>query len=126
MDEESIVSGISRTQVENFAGADPRCRVLQLPDGILLRYNLSRALYFYLRTGVRDGRILTRVFASDSPYDRQKTCIGEVGTPLFDPQADWQQLEKVRRLLRDWVEFVRDDSDSPEDFRAFAIPDRPQ
>ena len=45
---------------------------------IILRHTRSRSLYFYLRTQVEDGKIKTQVFATDSPYDRQKTSIGSV------------------------------------------------
>jgi hypothetical protein len=86
--EDTILHETNRMQVEHFRDADPRCRAMQLPEGVLLRYMLSRSLCFYLRSGVRDGNITTRVFASDSPYDRQKTDIGEVRTPMFAPQAD--------------------------------------
>jgi hypothetical protein len=58
-----------------------------LPDGLLLRYARRDSLYFFLRTWVDSGKILTRAFASDSPYDREETAIGEVLRPMFDPSV---------------------------------------
>ena len=116
-----IVREVTRHQVEHFRGADPRCRVMQLPEGLLLRYTLSQALYFYLRTGAAEGRILTRVFASDSPYDPKKHDIGEVATPMFEADADAVHLRKVQRLLTDWVRFVQDDPDTEAPFTAFPL-----
>src|SRR5258706_16349566 len=75
-------------QIEHFQHADARCRGLRLPEGVLLRYTMSTALYFYLRTGIQDGKITTQIYASDSPYDREKAIIGEVMTAMFEPQAD--------------------------------------
>jgi hypothetical protein len=89
---------------------------MQLPEGVLLRYTLSQALYFYLRSGVQDGNITTRVFASDSPYDRQKADIGEVRTPMFAPKADQTHLRNLERLLRAWIEFVKDSADPEPGF----------
>ncbi len=88
---------------------------------MLLRYTLSQALYFYLRTGIRDGKIWTRVFASDSPYDRQKATIGDVMTPIFDPRADLTHLTKVQRLVLSWVEFVKQAPDDEVAFRNFPV-----
>ena len=91
---------------------------------MLLRYTLSRSLYFYLRSGVRDGNITTRVFASDSPYDRQKTDIGEVRTPMLSPQADQTHLQKMERLLRAWIDFVKEEADPESGFKSFELEDR--
>jgi hypothetical protein len=124
--EENLVLANTRSQLRHFQEADPRCRALQLPEGVLLRYTLAQALYFYLRTGVAEGKIRTRVYASDSPYDRMKTDIGEVATPMFEPQADARHLRKLERLLREWVEFVKDGPDLDEPFTSFPIDDQPQ
>jgi hypothetical protein len=121
--EEKIAFELTRNHLQHFTNADPRCRGLQLPEGLLLRYTLSHALYFYLRTDVRDGKICTRVFASDSPYDRQRTSIGEVQTPLFEPRADANHLVKVERLLHSWVDFVRESPDDEITFKSFAVGD---
>jgi hypothetical protein len=122
--EERIALEATQNQLEHFRSADPRCRALQLPEGIMLRYNLSHSLYFYLRTGVSDGKIKTVVFSSDSPYDRQKTRIGEVSTPMFEAQADRNHLGKLEKLLRTWVEFVQDEPASTSDFASFELGDR--
>src|SRR5258707_719304 len=76
------LDNFNEKQIQHFQGADARCRGLQLPEGILLRYTLSSALYFYLRTAIQNGKISTRVYASDSPYDREKAHIGEITTPM--------------------------------------------
>jgi hypothetical protein len=111
-------------QVQHFRDADPRCRAMQLPEGVLLRYTLSQALYFYLRSGVNDGNITTRVYASDSPYDRKKADIGEVRTPMFAPQADQTHLFNIERLLRAWIDFVKDTRDQEQSFKSFEVGER--
>src|SRR5262245_16197844 len=113
----------ARIQKEHFESADPRCRSLELPEGLLLRYAAARSLYFYLRSGVQDGSITTAVYASDSPYDRQKALIGAVATPMFQGEADLEHLRRVEALVRSWVEFVKD-PDAGEDFRSFPLQDR--
>jgi hypothetical protein len=119
--EEKIVLEVTQTQLEHFTNAAPHCRALQLPEGIILRYTLSHALYFYLRTEVSDGKMKTIVFSSDSPYDWQKARIGEVSTPMFEAQADLIHLRKLEKLLRSWVEFIQDDPDSASDFKSFEL-----
>jgi hypothetical protein len=123
-DVDQIVSEVNRAHLQHFVEADPHCRALQLPEGIMLRYTLAQAFYFYLRTGIHDGKIRTSVFASDSPYERQKAAIGEVGTPMFEPQADLQHLRKVERLLRAWVDFIRETSEAGQSFKSFPLEDR--
>ena len=120
-DEEQIVVEAISTQLEHFRHIEPPCRGLELPDGIILRHSLSRSLYFYLRTKVEDGKIKTQVFASDSPYERQKASIGSVVTPMFENQADQAHLEKLESLIRDWVEFAKDEPDSGRDFHSFQV-----
>ena len=118
------VTEFTGRQLRLLTEADPRCRGLQLPEGIMLRYNLAGSLYFYLKTGVRNGKIATRIFASDSPYDREKAAIGEVETPMFEPEADLKHLEEARRMLHAWVEFVREDPESEREFQTFEFRDR--
>lgn len=124
LDEEDVVVEVNRTQLQHFTGDDPRCRALQLPEGILLRYNLSESLYFYLRTQIEDGKIATRVFASNSPYEQQKASIGKVLTPMFEARADFNHLEKVKQLLHSWVEFVQQGADVGQDFSSFQVGER--
>jgi hypothetical protein len=124
--EDGIVLETTRTQMDHFREADPRCRALELPDGVMLHYTLSQALFFYLRTAVEDGKIVTRVFASDSPYERQKTIIGRVSTPMFEPRANLTHLEKIEKLLYGWVDFVKDAPDSERSFRSFPVENRPE
>ena len=109
------------SQLAHFKNIDPPCRGLELPDGILLRNTRSSSLYFYLRTGVDNGKIKTQVFASDSPYDRQKTGIGSVVTAMFEPGADYDHLEKLAGLVRDWVDFVQEEPDPARDFQSFQV-----
>jgi hypothetical protein len=119
--EDQLVMEVIGSQLEHFRHIDPPCRGLELPDGILLRHTVSKSLYFYLRTGVEDGKISTMVFASDSPYDRQKAGIGSVSTPMFEQRADQVHLEKLEKLIREWVEFVREDPNSWRDFQSFNV-----
>ena len=109
---------MTRTQIRHFRTA--HCRTLELPEGVLLRYTLVPSLYFYLRSGVQDGQIRTELYASDSAYERQKTAIGQVRTPLFDSQADREHLNKIERLLRNWVRFVEQGESGP-DFISFPV-----
>jgi hypothetical protein len=102
-------------------GLRPPCRGVELPDGIILRHTLSPSLYFYLRTRVEDGKIKTQVFASDSPYDRQKASIGSVKTPMFEQRSDRRHLAKLEELIRGWVEFVQEDLDGSRDFQSFQV-----
>jgi hypothetical protein len=110
----------ARIQAEHFEQADPRCRSLQLPEGVLLRYAALGSLYFYLRSGVDDGKIVTAVHASDSPYERHKALIGEVRTPMFEPHADARHLAKVEKLVRAWVDFVGE-PDPADAFLSFPL-----
>ena len=119
-----IVVEVTRNQLQALMDADVRCRGLQLPEGLLLRYNLAASLYFYLKTGVSDGKITTRIFASDSPYDREKAEIGRVRTPMFEPAADRSHLEQVKGLLDGWVSFVDKAPGTEHDFQAFEMSGR--
>jgi len=120
-DEDRIVVEVIGNQLEHFRNIDPPCRGLELPDGILLRHTRARSLYFYLRTGVDNGKIKTQVFATDSPYDRQKASIGTVLTPMFEAQADFRHLERLEKLIREWVDFVQEEPDVARDFQSFKV-----
>lgn len=124
--DDRVVQEITSHQLQHFTNSDPRCRGLQLPEGLMLRYTLSRALYFYLRTGARDGKIWTRVFASDSPYEPQKNSIGEVFTPMFETRAEERHLEKVQKLVQAWVDFVKEMPDDEVMFRSFEVDNTPK
>jgi hypothetical protein len=119
--EAQVVVEVINHQLEHFRNIQPPCRGLELPDGIVLRHTSSRSLYFYLRTRVEDGKIKTEVFATDSPYDRQKTSIGSVITAMFEHRSDHAHLEKLETLVRRWVEFVQEDVDSEQEFQSFHV-----
>ena len=119
-----LVGEVITAQLAHFRNTDPPCRGVQLPDGVLLRYTQAASLYFYLKTHVENGAIRTQVFASDSPYDRQKAPIGIVSTPMFDALADHKHLEKVEERVRDWVKFVEPIDGSQPDFQSFHLNDR--
>jgi hypothetical protein len=119
--EDQLVVEVINHQLDHFRNLDPPCRGMELPDGIILRHTRSRSLYFYLRTRVEDGKIKTQVFASDSPYDRQKTSIGSVMTPMFESLSDREHLEKLETLIRRWAEFVQEESGSERDFQSFQV-----
>jgi len=119
-DDRTVVEVIGN-QIEHFRSIDPPCRGLELPDGVLLRHTQSRSLYFYLRTAIDNGKIRTQVFASDSPYDRQKTSIGTVVTPMFEADADFNHMQKLEKLIREWVAFVHEEPDFAHDFQSFKV-----
>ncbi len=116
-----LVYQTTRTQLEHF---QQRCRALQLPEGLMLRYNLSTSLYFYLHTAIAEGKIKTRIYASDSPYERKKTDIGEVATPMFESQADQNHLRRLEKLLLSWVNFIKDAPDEEEPFTSFPVGEK--
>jgi hypothetical protein len=120
IDAERVLQQTAAVHLKHFEQSDSRCRGMQLPDGLLLRYTLSSALFFYLRTGVDNGKLVTRAFASDTPYDWQKTPLGELVTPMFEESADRRHLEKVQQLLHSWIEFVTPTPDTDRPFAAFA------
>jgi hypothetical protein len=122
--EQQIADQINRSHLRELERSDRRCRAMQLPEGVMLRYTLSGSLYFYLLTSVTEGSISTRVFASDTPYERQKTVIGQARTPMFDPDADRNHLEKLKKMLHSWVDFVRSDVEADRDFFSFQVDDR--
>jgi hypothetical protein len=120
-DEEVLTAEMANAQLRYLVEADTHCRAMQLPEGMLLRYTGLQAMYFYLRNGIRDGKLTTRVFASDSAYEQQKISIGEVTTPMFESQADRRHSTKVRRVLYSWISFVREDVDGEEEFKTFSV-----
>jgi hypothetical protein len=77
--------------------------------------------FFYLKTGVKDGKIVTSIHASDSPYGRQKTLVGEMSTSMFAPQADAGHLDRVQEILYAWVDFVKDDVVTRRDSTTFEM-----
>ena len=64
------------------------------------------------------------MFASDSPYDRQKASIGIVLTPLFDVE-ERTHLVRVEQMIRSWVKFVKREVDDGQDFHSFTMEERP-
>ena len=120
-DEAEVLERTTAGHLRHFEQADSRCRGMQLPDGLLLRYTLSTALFFYLRTGVDNGKLVTRAFASDTPYEWQKAALGELVTPMFEESADRHHLEKVERLLHSWIDFVTPTPDTDRPFAAFPV-----
>ena len=130
-DRADIIVESSRAQLEYFTQVDSRCRGVQLPEGVMLRYVSAKSLFFYLRTGLHDGKIVTHVYATDSPYDMQKCCIGAVTTALFDlgsqrfdPLADQHQVSKLENFLNAWVEFIGESTDDAERFSSFHLDPR--
>jgi hypothetical protein len=121
LDQEQIIVKVVGTHLEHFRNMKPPCRGMGLPDGVLLRHTLSPSLYFYLKTRVEDDKIKTQVYASDSPYDRQKAGIGSVITAMFEQPSDYAHLTKLERLIREWVEFVQVEPDSGRDFQTFKV-----
>jgi hypothetical protein len=119
--DDQIIVGVISNQLQHFRNIDPPCRGMELPDGVLLRHTRSRSLYFYLKTSIENGKIKTQIHASDSPYDRQKAGIGTVITAMFEARADAVHLEKLEKMVREWVEFVQEDLDTQRDFHTFNL-----
>ncbi|MEK6233281.1 MAG: hypothetical protein N2C14_01065, partial [Planctomycetales bacterium] len=61
-DDEETASKVSENQLANFTEDNDKCAGVQLPKGVMLRYNLAESLYFYLETNVDGGRLKTVVF----------------------------------------------------------------
>jgi hypothetical protein len=120
-DDDPVVVEVITHQLEHFRHIEPPCRGMELPDGIMLRHTRSPSLYFCLRTRVEDGKLKTQVFASDSPYDLEKTSIGSVVSAMFEHGSDCAHLGKLEALIRQWVEFVQDEPDTRRDFRSFQV-----
>ena len=125
--EDRVITQVNHTQMEHFARNDSNCRVLRMPDGVLLRYTMHPSLYFFLTSENADGNVVTRIFASDSPYERQKIKIGDVKTPMFDHSlSDPDHLKLVESMLRGWVDFIVIDESIPtQDFKVFEMNNRP-
>jgi hypothetical protein len=69
------------------------------------------------KAGSNEDQIVT-----DSPYERQKASIGSVVTPMFEHGADYNHLEKLEKLIREWVEFVQEQPDPQSDFQSKVDP----
>lgn len=105
-DAEARVANAIGQQLEHFRNMSPRCRGVELPDGIILCPAPTQSLYFYLRTRAEGDEIMTQVFASDSPYDRQKAAIGSA----FMSRTDYKSslfINSINNLMNDWIEFIR-------------------
>jgi hypothetical protein len=126
-DDERLITRVNRNQVDHFSRADSTCRALNLPDGVLLRYVPLPTLFFFLASENADGHVVTSVFASDSAYDRRKIKLGEVRTPMFDQaESEPNHIQHVQVLLRSWIDFLREDLQSAEEFKVFGWKNRSQ
>ena len=101
IDEDKVVNKVTTDQLQHFANGQSGVHGIELPKGVMLRYNLASALYFFLETGVNDGDIRTCVFASDSPYDKvNRVLVSEVRTPMFQDNANETHSTKVEDAVR--------------------------
>ncbi len=119
--DDQLVSKMSNNQLAHFTGADRRCKGVEMPQGVMLRYNAAESMFFFLETTVIQGKIRTNVYASDSPYDKKKSFIGEVNTAMFEEDADMVHLQKVEKSVRDWVQFVSVATDEDQPFSSFSM-----
>jgi hypothetical protein len=125
--EDKLITRVNHTQAEHFTQPDSNCRVVRMPDGIMLRYTLHPSLFFFLGSENLDGFVITRIFASDTAYERQKIKLGEVSTPMFDQsESDPNHLQQVESLLRSWIEFIAQDPSPDQDFTHFGLKIRPR
>ena len=124
IDEDKVVNKVTTDQLQHFANGQSGVHGIELPKGVMLRYNLASALYFFLETGVNDGDIRTCVFASDSPYDKvNRVLVSEVRTPMFQDNANETHSTKVEDAVHDWVRFVSEDIevDEAQPFTSFQM-----
>ena len=124
IDEDKVVNKVTTDQLQHFANGQSGVHGIELPKGVMLRYNLASALYFFLETGVNDGDIRTCVFASDSPYDKvNRVLVSEVRTPMFQDNANETHSTKVEDAVHDWVRFVSEDIevDESQPFTSFQM-----
>jgi hypothetical protein len=123
--EDRLISRVHRTQADHFEHSDANCRAVRMPDGVLLRYTLHPSLFFFLGSENIDGFVITRVYASDTAYERQKIKLGEISTPMFDQsESDPNHLQQVESLLRSWMEFVTEDAAAGAGYDVFAFKNR--
>ena len=127
-DEEEVIDKASKNQLAAFTEDREKCAGIQLPKGVMLRYNLAESLYFYLETGVDGGKLKTSVFASNSPYEKaNRVMVSEIATPIFDEQTNEDcnvvHSRKVEGAVNDWIAFVDDNAEADEDapFTSFAL-----
>lgn len=118
-DEEEMVNRVTQNQLAQFADKRDKCAGIQLPKGVMLRYNLAESLYFYLESGVDGGKIRTCVYASSSPYEKtNRVMVGEIATPIFDEETaedcNVVHSRKVESAVNDWIDFVSDDVEADE------------
>ena len=119
--DDQLANKVGHNQLQHFTEKDTRCQGVELPQGVMLRYNTANSMYFFLETSVDKGKIKTNVYASDTPYDKKKSFIGDVTTPMFEDNADAVHLEKVEKAVRDWISFVTVDTDSDNPFSSFSM-----
>lgn len=118
--EEEQASQANQNQLTHFT--ERKCQGVELPEGVLLRYTQGdNPMYFFLRTSCIGGKIITNIFASDNPYEKEKSAIGELKTAMFEEDADVLHLEKVEKAVRDWIVFVSPSGDSDEPFASFSM-----
>lgn len=124
IDEDKVVNKVTTDQLQHFANGQSGVHGIELPKGVMLRYNLATALYFFLETGVNDGDIRTCVFASDSPYDKvNRVLVSEVRTPMFQDNANEIHSTRVEDAVHDWVRFVSEEVevDESQPFTSFQM-----
>lgn len=121
--DEEQASAANHNQLAHFT--ERKCQGVELPEGVLLRYNQgNEPMYFFLRTTVIQGKICTSIYASDNPYEKEKSAIGELKTAMFEEDADVLHLEKVEKAVRDWIMFVSPSEDNAEPFASFSMDNK--
>lgn len=61
-------------------------------------------VYFFIDTIVDGGSIKTQIHASDTPYEKQKSLVGEIATPVSGSDADSTHLSKIEDAINAWLE----------------------
>jgi hypothetical protein len=116
--EEKAASQSSREQLSHLTSIEPHCHGVEVAEGILLRYLGEVPLYFFLRTSVVHGEIVTRIYSSDTPFEREQEFIRELRSPAGDPGADKAHLARIEQVLHDYVIFVGDADEGSDPFHS--------
>jgi hypothetical protein len=114
--EEKAASQASREQLTHLTSIEPQCHGVEVAEGILLRYLGEEPLYFFLKTSIVLGEIVTRIYSSDTPFEREQEFIRELRSPAGNPGADQAHLAKIEQVLHDYVIFVGDADEGSDPF----------
>lgn len=120
--EEKAAAQASRQHLSHLTSIEPHCHGVEVAEGILLRYLGEVPLYFFLKTSLVLGEIVTRIYSSDTPFEREQEFVRELRSPSGDPGADKAHLAKIEQVLHDYVIFVGDADEDSDPFHSTGKP----